>query len=207
MKFCPQCGEPGADNQKFCIKCGADTSGSPVAAMPYYPPQAKAKSNTGVIVLVVVAAVLVLMIPVILIVAAIAIPNLLRARIAANESSAAASVRTIVTAAIQYQSQYGHYPEILEQLSEPPPGTAPDQNHAGLIDATLASRAKNGYVFTYRTVGYLDDQGKSKRDGFTINADPIQPGRTGNRYFFCNEEGVVRVETGQQASDESPPIQ
>jgi len=100
MKFCPQCGEPGNDDQKFCMKCGADTSILLAAGMPYYPPAKAKSSNTTVIVLVVVAAVLVLALPVILIVAAIAIPNLLRARIAANESSAAASVRTITTAAI-----------------------------------------------------------------------------------------------------------
>ena len=203
MKFCPQCGEPGADNQKFCIKCGADTSASPVAAMPYYPPQAKAKSNTGVIVLVVVAAVLVLALPVILIIAAIAIPNLLRARISANEASAAAGVRTIATAAIQYHSQYGQFPKTLEQLSQPPGNAAPDENHAGFIDDSLASRIKSGYVFSY--LGVASHQ-EGKIDTFSINADPAQPGRTGLKHFFSSEDGIVRVENGRPASAESPPI-
>jgi len=128
----------------------------------------------------------------------------LRARISANESSAAASVRTIVTAAIQYQTAYGHYPQILEQLSQPPGNSAPDENHAGLIDATLASRAKNGYVFSYQA---SDSHHDGKMDSFTINADPIQPGRTGIKYFFSSDDGVVRWETKGPASAESPPLQ
>lgn len=200
MKFCPQCGEPGNDDQNFCVKCGANTSTAPISAMLYYPPPAKTKSNTTVVVLVVAAAVLILILPVILMVAAIAIPNLIRARISANESSAAASVRTITTAAIQYQASYGHYPQTLDQLSQPPGNTAPDENHAALIDNTLASRAKNGYVFTYRHV-------EGKLDAFTINADPIQSGRTGIKHFFCSEDGVVRMEIGRPASAESLPLQ
>ncbi len=204
MKFCPQCGESAADGQKFCIKCGADTSVLPTAAAPYYPPAAKAKSSDKTIVIaVVVVAILVLALPLILIVAAIAIPNLIRARISANESSAAAGVRTIDTAAIQYQIQYGHYPQTLEQLSQPLGNSAPDENHAGLIDATLASRAKNGYVFSYQAT---DSHHDGKMDSFTINADPIQPGRTGNRYFFGSEDGLVRAEINHQASAESPPL-
>ncbi len=150
-----------------------------------------------------VVAILVLALPLILIVAAIAIPNLIRARISANESSAAAGVRTIDTAAIQYQIQYGHYPQTLEQLSQPLGNSAPDENHAGLIDATLASRAKNGYVFSYQAT---DSHHDGKMDSFTINADPIQPGRTGNRYFFGSEDGLVRAEINHQASAESPPL-
>jgi type II secretory pathway pseudopilin PulG len=203
MKFCPQCGAPGNDDQRFCVNCRADTSAVPLVQMPYYPPQAKQKSNTTVIVLVVVAAVLVLILPVILIVAAIAIPNLVRARISANEASAAASVRTITTAAIQYQSSYGHYPQRLEQLSEPPGNGTPDENHAALVDATLASRTKNGYVFTYQG---LDSHHDGKIDAFTVNADPQIPEHTGFKHFFCSEDGVMRMESNRPANADSPPL-
>lgn len=94
-----------------------------------------------------------------LIIAAIAIPNLLRSRIAANQASAVGSLRTLNTAAITYFSIYnmGFPPEIA--ALRPRPGNAnPDANAAGLIDEVLASGTKSGYAFTY-TAGERDAQG------------------------------------------------
>src|SRR3979411_649017 len=92
---------------------------------------------------------LLIVVAIILIIAALAIPNLLRARIAANESSAVASVRTLNTAQISY---YSAYPKIgfaaaLSNLG----GTScapPSSTGACLIDTQLQSGTRNGYVFT-----------------------------------------------------------
>src|SRR5689334_11750883 len=100
MKYCPQCGQPGDDNQKFCMSCGADVSASPLSAAPYYPPQKKKKSDTKVALIIIACIFAFMAIPFVLIVAAIAIPNLLRARISANEAAAAGATRTIVMAAV-----------------------------------------------------------------------------------------------------------
>src|SRR5216110_2896398 len=110
MKTCPNCGQPALDWHRFCMRCGADISGVPAAppaqspypAQYYAPPPASTTSNKAVIAIV-VAVIAVVLVPVVLIIAAIAIPNLLRARISANEASAIGSVRTINTAAAAYQ--------------------------------------------------------------------------------------------------------
>src|SRR5437879_4046801 len=89
-------------------------------------------------------------IPVVLIIAAIAIPNLLRARIAANEASAVGILRTLNTAALTYHASYPEagYPARLEQLAGNS-GQPQTIETAGLVDASLTSGQKSGYRFTY----------------------------------------------------------
>ncbi|MFY9528583.1 MAG: DUF4190 domain-containing protein [Candidatus Acidiferrales bacterium] len=144
-------------------------------------------------------------IPIILIVAAIAIPNLLRARMAANEASALGSLRRIDTALETYSSNYGHgFPEKLETLGPPSNGQAPDENAADLINSFLARGRMNGYAFSYvvesKKAGGL-------RDAYEIGADPVAPGSTGRRHFFIDETGVIRVESDRAATKDSPPLQ
>src|SRR5271167_1836830 len=88
---------------------------------------------------------LLIVVAIILIIAAIAIPNLLRARIAANESSAVASLRTLNTAQISYDSSYPTigFATALSGTSCSPPGSA----NACCIDTTLSSGTKSGYSF------------------------------------------------------------
>lgn len=198
MKYCPQCGQPGDDNQKFCMSCGADVSTSPTSAAPYYPPKKK-KSDTKVALIIIACVFAFMAIPFILIVAAIAIPNLLRARISANETAAAHATQTIVIAAIQYQGTYNHYPRTLDQLGSPASGT-PDENHAALLDNSLASGTKGGYLFTLSQ--RTDEHGDP---GYEIHANPITPGTTGMRYFYANEDAVVRADY-RLANAESPPL-
>src|SRR5277367_337099 len=93
---------------------------------------------------------LLIVVAIILIIAAIAIPNLLRARIAANESSAVASVRTLNTAEISYNSAYPTvgFAASLAVLSGTCTGaTVPTSALACLIDTQLASGTKSGYSF------------------------------------------------------------
>ena len=104
---------------------------------------------------------LLIVVAIILIIAAIAIPNLLRARIAANESSAVSSIRTINTAQISYQSAYPTvgYAATLSALGPAAAGAcaAPTSVNACLIDfavsnASTAALAKSGYYFGLTTV-------------------------------------------------------
>src|SRR3954467_5221563 len=108
---------------------------------------------------------LLIVVAIILIIAAIAIPNLLRSRIAANEASAVGSMRTINTAQVTYSTTYPAegYASTLDVLKTPSAGcTAPASTAACLIDADLAkavssTTGKSGYFFTMAastTVGY-----------------------------------------------------
>jgi type IV pilus assembly protein PilA len=141
---------------------------------------------------------LLIVVAIILIIAAIAIPNLLRARIAANESSAVSSVRTMNTAQITYQSTYPTvgYASTLAQLGPTGNGVcaAGPKSVAGcLIDysvsnATAAASAKSGYYFKVGT-GTSSDT-----NSYVADAAPAVWNQTGVRNFCSIEDGVVRQE-------------
>src|SRR5271163_4806626 len=90
---------------------------------------------------------LLIVVAIILIIAAIAIPNLLRSRMAANEASAVGSIRTINTAAIEYNSTYGiGFPTTLAQIGTTGT-TAVGCTNAEFLDSVLTLGAKSGYTF------------------------------------------------------------
>jgi len=141
----------------------------------------------------------------ILILAAIAIPNLLRSRISANESSAIGQVRTINTAEITYASTYPNagFSTSLEALGGSTPCTA-SSTTACLIDQVLASGQKSGYNFTYEA---SDTNGDQVMDAYSVQAVPNVPGTTGMRSFCSDESGVIRFTTSEACTKESPPLQ
>jgi prepilin-type N-terminal cleavage/methylation domain-containing protein len=130
---------------------------------------------------------LLIVVAIILIIAAIAIPNLLRARIAANESSAVASVRTLNTAQISYNSAYPTvgYSSTLGALAGAT-CTPPDSTSACLIDQQLATGTKSGYNFT------MTVSGAAPISAYDVEAAPTVPNQTGVRYFCSYADGVVR---------------
>src|ERR1051325_707807 len=93
---------------------------------------------------------LLIVVAIILIIAAIAIPNLLRSRIAANEASAVGSIRTINTSEVTYASTY---PNVGFALLPALGGTGGSSAGAGLLDSVLAAGTKSGYVFAVTTGG------------------------------------------------------
>ena len=129
----------------------------------------------------------IVMIPMILIIAAIAIPNLLRARMAANEASAVGSLRVIDTGAITYASEFENgFPSSLEALGGLR-GTEASCKHADLLDMQLVSGQKSGYVFTYTpqfpagsAAPAISPEAAKKgcdsggASGFTVTADPLK---------------------------------
>jgi type IV pilus assembly protein PilA len=132
---------------------------------------------------------LLIVVAIILIIAAIAIPNLLRARIAANESSAVASIRTVSTAEATYESAnpligFATSLSVLGGAGSPCTLTA---TTACLIDNTLAQGTKSGYLFvaTPHAAGGVNATN-------TVSAVPVSFNQTGVRGFCANEDAVVR---------------
>jgi prepilin-type N-terminal cleavage/methylation domain-containing protein len=145
---------------------------------------------------------LLLVVAVILIIAAIAIPNFMRARMTANESSAVASLRNIDTAQVSYAS------------SNPLQGFASDLNTLGPANASLldnilgcpagvgtASCEKSGYTFNITAGAGVP------LNTYSANGNPSTPGTTGNRYFYTDNGDLIRYNTTAVANADDLEIQ
>ena len=130
---------------------------------------------------------LLIVVAIILIIAAIAIPSLVKSRIAANEASAVNSLRTMTTANVTYASQCPAvgYAATLADLG---PGAGDCTGGANILDDVLglAAPTKAGYSFTYaaQVVSGLNAT-------YTLAADPLSQGNTGQRHFFVDQTGVI----------------
>ncbi len=147
---------------------------------------------------------LLIVVAIILIIAAIAIPNLLRSRIAANPASAVGSLRTLNTAEITYSSTY-NVGFSMDMTYLAPPATAnanPTSTAAGLIDSVLAGGSKSGYSFVY-SPGASDSTGRINT--YAITAVPITSS-TGTNYYFTDQSGVIRQNSTTTAASTDSPI-
>jgi len=140
---------------------------------------------------------LLIVVAIILIIAAIAIPNLLRARIAANESSAVESIRTVNTAQVTYQSTYptiGYATTLLTLGPSAATGcTTPVSTSACLLDwvlANAATNAKSGYLFP--AADFVTVAGGGINVDYTVYAGPAAVNQSGVRGFCSNSDGVIR---------------
>jgi type IV pilus assembly protein PilA len=130
---------------------------------------------------------LLIVVAIILIIAAIAIPNLLRSKMAANQASAVGSLRTIDTAEVTYSSTYNiGYSANLGDLA---PATTPSSTAADLVDAVLAAGEKSGYTFA-ETGGTAVNNFVNT---FGTTAIPQTQGTTGLNSYASNQSGVLWV--------------
>ena len=148
---------------------------------------------------------LLIVVAIILIIAAIAIPNLLRSRMAANEASAVGSLRTINTGLVTFNSTYGGFPvgNCLDPLKPAAGGGAASKTSADLIDSVLATGTKSGYTFACTGI---DADGDGNGDTYSIVATPVTTGTTGQRGFFTDQSGVIRANPTGVADVTSTPI-
>jgi type IV pilus assembly protein PilA len=129
---------------------------------------------------------LLIVVAIILIIAAIAIPNLIKSKMAANEASAVGSTRTINTGEVNYAAMCPAtgYSASLAELSS----GAICAGGKSIIDPVLAAGAKSGYTFKYAAVVGAD----GLNDTYTIASTPSTVGTTGQRQFCSDQTGVIR---------------
>jgi type IV pilus assembly protein PilA len=146
---------------------------------------------------------LLIVVAIILIIAAIAIPNLLRSKMAANEASAVASLRTYNTTIVEYENTYSTAPTTALSQLGPVTSGVPSSTNADLVDSLLGATGnpiKSGYSFTYTPVS------ATPVTQYTILALPTSTS-TGQRKFFTDQSGVIRQTTdGTTPTVTSVPI-
>ncbi len=130
---------------------------------------------------------LLIVVAIILIIAAIAVPSFLHSRMAANESAAVATIRTLNTAQISYNSAYPSvgYSSTMSALAGTT-CTPPSSSGACLIDTALAAGQKSGYSFT------LSNVTGTPNSTYNVIAAPILANYSGTRYFCSFADAVVR---------------
>jgi len=163
---------------------------------------------------------LLIVVAIILIIAAIAIPDLLKSRQAANQASAVGSLRTINTSEVAYSTTYtqGFSPDLFDLDGTVVPST---NVAAGLIDSVLASGIKSNYHFQYVsnvtpavadtcvaaptavTTGTVPAAGTTYSSYF-IGADPL--GCASGNYYFTDMSGVIRINTSTPAGPADGPL-
>lgn len=148
---------------------------------------------------------LLIVVAIILIIAAIAIPNLLKARMAANESAAVSSIHAINTAEIAYASMFPAigFSAALTDLGQGGGGSCPGTAAAScFIDDALASGTKSGYSFTY-----IQDGSSTPSLGYQIKADPVTRSVSGQRSFYSDQSNVIRYSQTATATSTSSALQ
>ena len=145
---------------------------------------------------------LLIVVGIILVIAAIAIPIFMRARMSANESSAAASLRTINTAEVNYATTY---PTVgftaLASLGGPQPCT-PAATTGCFLDDFLASNGagsgKDGYSFTLQTAASVS--------GYGTLAAPLALNQSGTRAFCSDQTGVIYYNVNASTCDSTASV-
>jgi type IV pilus assembly protein PilA len=139
---------------------------------------------------------LLIVIAIILIILSIALPQMSKSRMHAQEMAAIEELHTINQAEVQYQSQFGQFAATLSQLGPPTSaGAAEGPQSAGLIPGNLAGGTASGYNFTVTQTP----------QGYSVNAVPKAFGSTGRRTFYSDPTGIVRENWGQDPATAASP--
>jgi len=120
------------------------------------------------------------------IMAAVAIPNLIRTRMNSNELTVPGNLRAVVAAEVAFQAAHGWYTSSFDELTQAKPA---------FLEGDWFNPRK-GYKFSLSGTG----------DSFKVTAEPANLVRSGQRYFFVDESGVVRFSVSGPADNQSPVV-
>jgi type IV pilus assembly protein PilA len=165
---------------------------------------------------------LLIVVAIILIIAAIAIPDLLKSRQAANQASAVGSLRTINTAEVTYSSTYTvGFSNTLLNLG-PPPSPPDTQLQANLIDSILAAGVKSNYLFNYQvnpatpavpaactnppTNTGTPSTPPVTNAAYITNGSPLLCVTGNGNYYFSDQSGVIRQNSTAVAGPADSPL-
>lgn len=140
---------------------------------------------------------LLIVIAIILIIAAIAIPNLLRSRMAANEASAVSGIRAITTAEHAYSAAYPDvgYTCSLTSLGPPASGQRPATTGSDILDPVVSAGIKSGYSFA------LTNCSGTPGADYESSAAPLNIGGTGQRAFCSDASGIIQYSVDGKVAD------
>lgn len=139
---------------------------------------------------------LLIVMSVMLILMTLAVPQLLKLRKQANETSAMQSVRAIVQAELQYNSTYPQngFACSLQALGGNPKSGAPSAQNAQFIDEGLSGGQKAGYTFAVTNCSKVTVNNQDMITSYQITAVPQAVGKTGDRGFCSDENNVIRYD-------------
>jgi prepilin-type N-terminal cleavage/methylation domain-containing protein len=146
---------------------------------------------------------LLIVVAIILIIAAIAIPNFIRARMSANEASAVSSMHAITSSEIGYAAAYPDigYSNTLADLGGSGMGNPCTSTNACFLDSPLSTGTKSGYQFTYAP------DGNTPSYAYTTHGDPVLYGFSGTMSYYADQSNVIRYNSNTAASINDPPLQ
>ncbi|WP_263385148.1 type II secretion system protein [Granulicella arctica] len=149
---------------------------------------------------------LLIVMSVMLILMTLAVPQLLKLRKQANETSAIQSVRTIGQAELQYNSAYpaNGFSCSIATLGGQPNAGAPSAQAAQLIDAALTTGQKAGYTFAIVGCSKVTVNNQDMYTSYTITAVPQSIGKTGDRGFCSDENNTIRFDPAGGTSCTQP---
>ena len=184
--FCSRCGAQLSPGALACPSCGQ------AMAVP-----AKGRTSTIVIVVIAVAAAGLVLVMVLGIIAAIAIPSLLRARIAANESMAIGNLRTVISAEAAYQSTNGGFYDVPACLYTPAECLGANAPGVSFLDTTslVFDAPKSGYVLQFHAGAAPTGASvvsPSSLESYAVTAEPASP-QGGVRRFCGDARGILCV--------------
>ncbi len=172
-------------------------TGAPQSVQPYGSPQPRPRRSTWFWVAIIGGCCFVLLIPVVLILMALAVPQLLKVKKTANQTSALQTMRSIGMAEISYNSAYpdNGFACSLQALGGDPKSDVPSAQTAQLLEPTLASTGqKNGYRFTISNCAMVTIKDHNTYTSYKLTAVPVDVGKTGDRGYCADEDNIIKVD-------------